>query len=638
MDNVSTPYGGVGWGSLVPTRFSEMSNFAVNAYAATTGAVQAVSLLVEDMALPKTTEITTESPVITPIDFSLRPSLSALEMPTDWPMNTVQPAVLVPLPELTPISLPSLSFTAPIYMSPESPGYIVVADPGDAPSIESIQTPVMQSVTLPTPPSLQDIVLPSAPEVTLEPFDYEIPTFSLDNPGKFEWGGPSEYTSDIWSSLLAKVLDDINSGGTGLVSTVETELYSRHLDRTQDENARLYTEASEYFASRGFTLPPGSLAGRLNEINQQISRNNLNASRDITINQAELAQKNSQYAIEAGIKLEGMIRDFYASNTNRALDASKAVAQNAIDIYTSMAKGVEIQIEVFKANALAYESRLKASLSAIEVFKAQIEGAKVTADTQKTLVDVYTAQCAAADVLMKLYVTEMEGAKIASEIEQTKLSIYESRIKAFIAKLDGEKTKAGLYESQLKAEGVKADTYKTQVSAYLAELDISIKQYEVQLKYLEAIATNNSIEIEQYKANLSGYETAVKAKSIEIGAVVDGFKAEVQAYEAETTMEASHFTVQVEEMRAQISVASFNMQKAIAELDAVTKSYVSINELKMKGQEGIMNIGAQITASALNAVHASASYGYTSSSSEQTSKSETLSENHNYDETSSSAP
>ena len=76
------------------------------------------------------------------------------------------------------------------------------------------------------------------------------------------------------------------------------------------------------------------------------------------------------------------------------------------------------------------------------------------------------------------------------------------------------------------------------------------------------------------------------------------------------------------------------MQKAIAEIDSITKSYTAVKELQLKGAEGIMNVGAQLTASALNAVNASASIGFSgaSSSSESSSESQSISENHNWEE------
>lgn len=634
MGNTDTSYNGIGWGNIVPSRFSEMSAFANGAYSATTGAIQAVNQLVASLSVPEVSSIAAGTVEVAAIDYTTRPSLGTVEIPTDWPVNETAPLSLIALPTLTPVSLPVLSFTAPSYAAPTKPSLSVIPEPEDAPSINDVTVPTLKAMDLPKAPTLADIIIPGMPEISIAPFDYEAPTFSLDDPAKIVWGGNPVYVSDMWSELLGKVLGNIKNGGTGLVATVETELYKRHLDRTQEENARLYAEANNYFAARGFSLPPGALAGRLNEINQQISRNNLAASRDITISQADLAQKNTQFMVEMGAKLEGMIREFYTSNTNRTLEASKLVAQNAIEVYDAMARGITIKAEIFKANAMAYDSRVKAALTAVEAFKGQIEGAKVSAEVQKTLVDIYTTQVGAVETMMKLYVAEMEGAKIASDIEQAKLALYESKVKTFIARLDGEKTKAGLYESQLKAEGIKAETYKTQVDAYGVEVDAAIKQYDAQLQYLDAISKGNAAEIERYRANLSGYETTVRAKAAEIASIVEGFKAEAMAYEAETGAEAAHLNAQVEEIKARIAEADFNMRKAVAEIEAVTKGYVSINELKLKGEEGIMNIGAQLTASAMNAVHASASYGYSSNSSESTSKSESVSENHNYDETS----
>ena len=98
------------------------------------------------------------------------------------------------------------------------------------------------------------------------------------------------------------------------------------------------------------------------------------------------------------------------------------------------------------------------------------------------------------------------------------------------------------------------------------------------------------------------------------------------------------FQAKVQEIQARIEAARLNMQVAVAEVEATTRGYVAIKELQVEGTKGIMNVGAQLTASALNAVNASASFGFSGNmgAGESWSHGESISESHSYDETKTS--
>jgi hypothetical protein len=623
--------------SLMTERFDTVNDYADQTFELTQDYIDDLDRLLNSLAVPDVGEINVDSPEIPNIDYAARPSLGDVALPGDWPVNTAISPAWTALPVFTPVTIPTLTVAPPAWSNPDTPTADSITPPGDMPAVNQVTVPTPPTVTLPTPPTLDNIAIPSPPSTTLPVFDTELPSMTIDYPAPFAWGEPP-YNSDIWADLLAKVLDGIRNGGTGLDAAVEAEIYQRLLDRQQDENERLYNEANDYFAARGFTLPPGALSGRLNEINQQVSRNNSAASREITINQAELAQKNTHFIIDKGAQLEGMLREFYTSNTNRLFEVNRYTAQNAIDIYNAMVEQHNGCIRAYEAEAKVYEARVRAAMTEIEIFKGQVEAASVTADVQKNLVDIYKSQLSAAETQMNLFVAEMNGARIASEIEMTKLEQFKLETQAYIARLDGEKAKFSLYETQVKAEEAKARTYGEQVRAYAVEVDAAKAQLDVQIRQSEFVLEQNKQEVLRYQTELEAYKVELQAKLSETEAVVSGFQAETAAYNAETQAVSAMYQAKIQETQARIDEARFNMQKAVAEVEATVKGYVAIKELQVEGTSGIMNVGAQLTASALNAVNASASFGFSGSmnSGESWGHSESISESHSFDETKTS--
>jgi hypothetical protein len=163
--------------------------------------------------------------------------------------------------------------------------------------------------------------------------------------------------------VLTKLVALVAAGGTGLDATVEAELWARFLQRKETENAKLYLDAENYFAARGFDLPPGALSGRLNEISIEIARANGIANNDIAIEQAQLAQKNTQFYLDTawksavGILAEEAARlvMYNKSLTDQYLaevESAKAEIAKYVSIIEAITKRIGAEVEVYKADIM----------------------------------------------------------------------------------------------------------------------------------------------------------------------------------------------------------------------------------------------------------------------------------------------
>ena len=624
-----------GASTAVGDRIDMLNGLTQTAYDMTLRHIDSVTTLASSLETQDTSDINVDSPELIGADYPLAPDLPDrhdVGISEIWPEKPEGGLTLSDVSSLEVPDFPAFNLEAPTFNDPGTPKIEQITAPGDVPTIEQVDVPTAPSISLPEPPSFDEILMPAAPSITLPEFDEEAPAFELDDPAYFSWGEPT-YTSDIWSSLLAKVIYNIENGGTGLEASVESDIYNRHLERVTDEIAKAQYDIENYFAARGFELPPGALAGALAELQQQTIRSNAEVSRDIAINQAELAQKNTHFIYEMGAKLESMLRDFFTHQANRSLTAAQTVAENAVAVYNAKADNIRLQLDAYKTKAAVYESRVRAALTAIEVFKAQVESAKVQADLQQNLVSIYTAQVGAAETYMQLYVSEMQGAKIKSELEMAKLAVYRSETEAYTARLQGERAKVDLYEAQLQGESTKADVYYRQVQAYRAEVEAKAQELSAQVSQLQADLEKNRVKLEEYKTEYSAYETETRAKAAEISAYLSGYQADVSAYTAKVGAQDSYHKSMLNEQQLKLSEAQFNMQKAVAEIEAAVSGYTKIKELQINANSNTANIGAQLTASAMNAINANLSFSSSISrgASVTGNYSESLSESHTYD-------
>jgi len=619
--------------NVVLEQFGKMSNVSTEVYENTKVYLNGISDIIKDLVLPDTSGLNITTPEIPVIDVGSRPSFGSLTLPNNWPTSTPSLPTLLPISAIPEISLPSLTANAPVWSDIEKPVKSNITEPGDVPVIVQPEVPVAPAITLPDAPNFADILLPAPPSISIPVFDSTLPEFTVKVPEGFSWE-ESPYNSEVWNDLLNNVLYGLKNGGTGLAVEVEADIWANALLRQQAVNDKLYKETETYFAARGFRLPSGAFAGRLLEISSEIARNNSDTSQKIAIAQADLAQKNTQFIMEKAVQIEGVLRNFHDAQVNRSLQAAQVIVNSAVAIYNAQVQQYNTYLEQYKAEAQVYEAQVRAALTEVEIFKAQVESAKVTAEVQKTLVEVYQTKVAAVETHVRLYTAQMDAVKIALQIEMSKLEAFKMETEAYVARLDAEKSQFQVYGIEVEAEKAKASVYSEQVRAYIAEVEAKKTELSVYTARSEADIQQNQSVIEGYKAELAGYSSLIQMLTAQTGAVVEGYKADISAYNAETVVYGQYYDIKVKEIEASIQQANFNLQKAVAEVEAITRGYTSINELALKGQESLANVGSQLTASAWNAVNTSATIGESVSRqfSESQSLSNSLSEQHSYNE------
>jgi len=109
---------------------------------------------------------------------------------------------------------------------------------------------------------------------------------------------PSLITAeDNW--LLAVV----NNGYDGIPAALEQLIWERARAKDVIEAARMEEEAVAQFASRGFSMPPGVLANRVLQVQQDAANKSSTIARDLAIKQMEIAVDMVKFAIGEITKL-----------------------------------------------------------------------------------------------------------------------------------------------------------------------------------------------------------------------------------------------------------------------------------------------------------------------------------------------
>ena len=358
----------------------------------------------------------------------------------------------------------------------------------DAPSDEDLTpSPV-------TPPTLRDLGEVEIPDIDVPVDDTgEISTSLIfDEPA---------YASDLADAVKVSLLDYVQNGGVGLGADVEAAIWARAQARQDLKNERVYNEALELFAARGFTIPPGALGGRLVEALAEQTRADAQLNYEIMIEQARLGQDMTKHTLTVSVQLEGIEKDFANKIAQRALDKARAAC--------------DIIINTYNAKVTAYAARLESCKS-----KAQI--AQIRANVQ----------IAKGNQVVAIYAAEME--KYKADLTQ-ELGLIEWTAKVYGYKIAGyeadAKVAVGILDAQVEA-------FKGRLTQANNQTQLSLKEAELILQnYLGSLALQT--EASKGGANVSAQIAASALNAVNVSATIG---ATAHWSQAENTAHSTHIS------------------------------------------------------------------------------------------------
>ena len=502
------------------------------------------------------------------------------------------------------ISVPSFSGVEPDINIPDSPDVTWPEDPGEPPEFQVPTVPTKPDIDLPDAPDIQMIDIPDPPSIDIPVFDGVLPVCELDSPQTLFM-----YEEDVYQSILKDAINDnllslVNEGGTGLADDVEEAIWQRAQDRQALKNEQMYDEAETFFASRGFTLPPGALSGRIAGVQKEIARADQQLNYEIMIEQARLAQTNTHFALTTAVQHEANIMGYVSGVAERALNAAKIVQETAIAIFNAEVTKCNQKLAVYQTCAAVYESRIKAASLGLENYRIQLEGVKVQASIQEQYVRIYRSQIESCEALVGLYRTEVEAARALGEIEKLKLEGFRDSIAVYTAKLNAITSNYNAFQAEISGEMAKASVYAEQVRAYVGTVDAKKAESDIATATVAAQVEANKILLGKYTAEIEGYKTKVAAESkqLDIDGLVYGHK--VEMYKADASRAAEQYKSNVARYTAESTHSSNVTNVKLAQSKIFLDEVGKRRALELEVAKSGATIAAQMAASALSAVAA----------------------------------
>ncbi len=516
----------------------------------------------------------------------------------DLPPDPGAAPIFQDISPLDPGVAPLFTAVAPTITLPTTPSS-VAAFQDQAPAINS-------NIAFPEPPSalmnplidsplLTSRVEPLKPQVSLPVFDAAIPVDTTVAPTDLEARFSDAYRSAAPSTIamldgyvdaqlakfnpryaeqMGRIEDQLATylaGGTGISPAVESAIYERSRGKTDADARRARDAAYVEAAGRGFTMPPGFLLSAVQQARQAGADNNARAAGEIVVMQAELEQKNLQFAVttSAGLRVS-MLNAALSYHQNlitingQALDYAKSVLNAILEMYNTGVKVYSLKLDGYKAEAAVFEVRLKSALAGIELYKVEIAALEALTNVDKAKVDVYRARIDALSSLSNVYRSQIEAVQGRVSLEKLKLDVFQARVQAYATQVQAKNAEWQGYSAAVNGEQSKAQLFQAQASAFGAQVQGYRAIIDGKSEVVRATAATNDARAKQYAAILSGYSAVVQARGDKARTqlenqrqVIVGFQAQSQAQVANAQVAQEYYKsvsqIAIENAKLQLS-------------------------------------------------------------------------------------
>lgn len=534
-------------------------------------------------------------------DDLIAPTLATIDL-----VLPTEPGAVPAFQAISPIetgTTPTLTAIAPIITLPSLPSQLG--------GFNELAPAINTSYTFPTAPDqlvnptltapvLTPHAVPTAPVIALPSFDSVAPTNDTVAPTDLQAQFIAAYSTaapqfmsalngqtDAWLrtynpryfdqlSAIEDKLSAYMAGGTGLSPAVENQIYERSRTKNDAEARRASDAAFDALAGRGFTLPGPSVAASIRASRQAAADNNAIAAREIVVMQAEMEQKNLQWAMNLSATMRTQFLSAALTYHSNLVQINGQAVQYATSVVDTMVRAYNISVEAFKlrlsiyqVDAEIYSARVKAAMLYVTLFQAEIDALKALVQVDEAQVALYRGQIDGLLGLANLYKTRVDVVVAQAGLEKLKLDVFKTQTEAYVATVQGKRAEYDAYTAAISGQEAGVRLYTARVSAYASELTGYKTRVEAQGEVVRAqVAMNEGIG-QNYRTQLAGYQTTAQVRSDFARTQLQVNSQVYQAFDSQVRATLGNATLRREVYRDQTEVL---MKSASLEVDTLLKN------------------------------------------------------------------
>ncbi|WP_288923188.1 hypothetical protein [uncultured Ottowia sp.] len=533
------------------------------------------------------------------------------------------------LPEIPPLQVDEFRpAVGALSLPPAPPSVAPPAQPG---------RPALDSVTIPPAPSLQRPPAPRLVDIQVPEFVFpSMPEFTAQEP-QFAGSAISVVLSWVETPYRVAILDEqmqvlrrMWSGGLGLPPAVERALWERAAGREDVAAQREAAQAMTEFSGRGYTLPPGALLARVDDVRQQAALRKISLGREVLLKIADVQVENLRFACSQAIAAEQVLVSIWNASAERALQAARAQVDSELALLNAQVAIFNARQSAYATAAQVYKARLEGALARVQAYKTQLDAALAKGQINEQAVRIFEAMQRAMLSDVEVYKARMDGARLLQEVQKGRIDMYRADIQAWAESLQARKIDYDVYKTRVEGETAKAQMLEAQARAYAAYVQGKSQVAEVGIKNQQAAIAREELRLKEWQGRLDHAKAILQHQVAVVQANAEAHRTNTQRVVASAQAQA---TVADAKIRAHEAALRTN----IAMFEAAMRRYMADQEQMVtnaKLQTDVLKSAAQMlstmAAGAMAGINISASVAGNASISGNGSSSDSLNRNYNY--------
>ena len=532
-------------------------------------------------------------------------------------------------------------------VAPFTPATIVIDDLTDE---IPAYVPIITGVSIPDPPTVQPVTMPAVPTVSTEfnvpdapdsnfgtapalvsydlpiyvppvlpLFNEAAPTFDAIPPSPvIDWTEPV-YSSDIQDQIKV-VLGEMLDGGTGLPAAVERAIWERGREREDDRSEQEVAAAMSQWTTRGFSHPPGQLNNQIIVLRDMTGRKVNELSREVMTKQADLEQKNRQFAVQYGIDYERVFTAVFLAVVDRNFQIAKFTVESQIQLYNMLVTSFNVEQQIFAQKVLVYKTQLDAAFYDIKAFEAEVGAYKAGAEMNVAMTQAYAEQVKAYSHEVDAYNSLVKAETEKANLQRVKVELYKAQVDGVVAEIQAQREVFMAYDSKIKGETSKVQLEEANSRAYVAQVQAIGEKATIIVKQADANISRDRLNLDWNIANMQRI-TTLNGQQVSLA------QTELAAFEAVNRKAETKYRADLEGQRASLQTAIELGKLQIAKYEVLSSQWktrvqeiVQMAEINAASLRAAGQIASTMAAGAMAASHVSAGLSASGSASQTSSR------------------
>lgn len=470
-------------------------------------------------------------------------------------------------PEITSFvasSIPTFGVAKPVEGVLSAPTHTPVARPAGVTLTLQDKTPTSITSELPGAVTLANFNILPPPVFDLAGFTDVVPALDVQLPAVSFSHTEADYTSTLKTALSTKLLDDVNSGGSGLDATIETAIYDRTKERDRQTFDDSMTDLRSRWSGSAFSLPNGRLLKEEKVLRDKFDDDKLTRSRDIMKKQAELAQNNTQFSITSALNWEGQLIQHFDQFMRRALDTAIKTSDFGITLFGAEATLYNLRLEKYRTGIQGQEIALKEQSERLELFKAQIANQSNANDHDRLLLEQFGREVEVYNSEVRFFEARTKAADVSQNIDKIKIENFGQRINHFNSIVNADKSPIDFTKSAIDVRDSNLRITDTELKHYETNLNKARDQLNVNKEVFDSNIKEEKAKLEAELFRMQKYGDDVRLAVSKTGAISNALGDDVSMWQTQEGIRNDETRIYVqaktEELRSQYEQAKIKLQ------------------------------------------------------------------------------